>query len=348
MNLLTILAELSHDFGSCRYVRGGGGNTSVKDAETLWIKPSGAALASVNPSFFIALDRKKLAGIYTLQPPADDAKSEALVRQVMLSAVRPGSSGIPSIESPTHNIFKARYIVHTHPALVNGMTCSVGGAKICRRLFPDALWLEYAEPGYALCMSIRKEIKNYLASHDTEPSIVFLQNHGLIVAADLPEQIRAISKIVFERLAREYDKAGVSTQLEIGAKPSKDKTESAESLIRSSFKGIEPLFIKSSGPFSLVDGPVSLEHLVYTGAYYLTERPTKNAVTEFRACRGYPIRIIAWDNGVFGVGVSEKSAALALESAQDASLIKQLAQAFGGIRYMTDAEAAKIHGYNFS
>jgi rhamnose utilization protein RhaD (predicted bifunctional aldolase and dehydrogenase) len=197
-------------------------------------------------------------------------------------------------------------------------------------------------------MSIRKKIKNYLASHDTEPSIVLLENHGLIIAADSPEQIRATSKVVFEKLTKEYDKAGVSTRLKIGAGPSKDRVRTAESLIRSSFGDIGPLFIKSSAPFSLVEGPVSPEHMVYTGAYYLTARPTKNAVTEFIARRGYPPRIIACDDGVFSAGTSEKSADLALESAQDAALIKQLARTFGGIHYMTDAEAAKIHGYSFS
>jgi rhamnose utilization protein RhaD (predicted bifunctional aldolase and dehydrogenase) len=342
LELLTTLAELSHDFGSCQYVRGGGGNTSVKDADTLWIKPSGVTLASVSPSSFVALDRKKLARVYTLQPPADDAEREALVKQVLLSAVRPDSSGRPSVEAPLHNTFKARYVVHTHPALVNGMTCSVSGAKACRRLFPEALWLEYTEPGYTLCMSIREGVKNYLASHGTEPSVVFHENHGLIVAADSPEQVRATSKTVFERLTKEYDKAGISTRLKIGAKPSKDKTASAESLIRRSFRDIEPLFIKSSSLFSLAEGPVSPEHTVYTGAYYLTARPTESAVAEFITCRGYPPSIIAWDKAVFGIGTSEKSAALALELAQDAALIKQLAQAFGGIRYMTDAAAKFI------
>jgi hypothetical protein len=39
---------------------------------------------------------------------------------------------------------------------------------------------------------------------------------------------------------------------------------------------------------------------------------------------------------VFGVCESQQAAILALELAQDGSLVEKLAQAFGGIDYMTD------------
>ncbi|MDK2858172.1 MAG: hypothetical protein PWQ89_1291, partial [Verrucomicrobiota bacterium] len=39
MQDLKTIVELSHEFGTADYVKGGGGNTSVKNAATLWVKP---------------------------------------------------------------------------------------------------------------------------------------------------------------------------------------------------------------------------------------------------------------------------------------------------------------------
>ena len=36
MDDLKTIVELSHEFGTPDYVKGGGGNTSVKDETTLW------------------------------------------------------------------------------------------------------------------------------------------------------------------------------------------------------------------------------------------------------------------------------------------------------------------------
>ena len=41
---------------------------------------------------------------------------------------------------------------------------------------------------------------------------------------------------------------------------------------------------------------------------------------------------------VYGVGNAQKNADLALELTQDGALVVQLAEAFGGINYMTDPQ----------
>ena len=46
MHELEIITALSHEFGTPDFVIGGGGNTSFKNAETLWVKPSGTTLAN--------------------------------------------------------------------------------------------------------------------------------------------------------------------------------------------------------------------------------------------------------------------------------------------------------------
>jgi ribulose-5-phosphate 4-epimerase/fuculose-1-phosphate aldolase len=49
LDLLLQITELSHQFGTSDYVKGGGGNTSVKDETTIWVKPSGTTLAEITP-----------------------------------------------------------------------------------------------------------------------------------------------------------------------------------------------------------------------------------------------------------------------------------------------------------
>ena len=53
------LIEISKYFGSNKdYVIAGGGNTSYKDDETIWIKASGEALAELNEEGLVALSRQ--------------------------------------------------------------------------------------------------------------------------------------------------------------------------------------------------------------------------------------------------------------------------------------------------
>mgnify|MGYP001587571845 FL=1 len=55
------LIEISRFYGKNKeYVIAGGGNTSFKDEETIWIKASGQPLAELDENGLVALSRKKL------------------------------------------------------------------------------------------------------------------------------------------------------------------------------------------------------------------------------------------------------------------------------------------------
>ena len=124
MSILQAITELSHEYGTSDYVRGGGGNTSCKDEHTLWIKPSGVTLADLTTESFVAIDRGKLAKLYSIEAPTDSSGREILVKEMMEQAILPETPGRASVEAPLHDSLQARYVVHTHPAVVNGMTCA--------------------------------------------------------------------------------------------------------------------------------------------------------------------------------------------------------------------------------
>ena len=55
------LIEISRHYGvDSRFVIAGGGNTSYKNAEKLWVKASGSSLATITEEGFAVLDRAKL------------------------------------------------------------------------------------------------------------------------------------------------------------------------------------------------------------------------------------------------------------------------------------------------
>lgn len=333
--LLDQITVLSHEFGSTDYVHGGGGNTSVKTADTLWVKPSGTTLKDLQPESFVALDRKKLSRLYEITPPADASAREAVVKDVMAKAILPDSAGRPSVEAPLHDSLSATFVVHTHPALVNGLTCAKNGKAACEELFPQALWLDYIDPGYTLCMKVRQEIKRFKDNTGAEPTLIFLKNHGLFVAADTPEQIRHCYETVITKLQKRYEQAGIPTQLKTSAAPDRRHQQAVQQQIRKAYSD-DTLCTAAAGSTSLPNGPVSPDHIVYAKSYYLMTEPTAEAVSIFEQKHGYKPHIIAFDNAVYGVGPTEKKAALALELALDAAHVCQLANAFGGIDTMTD------------
>ncbi|MFQ9502884.1 MAG: class II aldolase/adducin family protein [Alistipes indistinctus] len=81
MNEIKQLIRISQFYGSdSRYVIAGGGNTSYKNADKLWVKASGHALATITEEGFAVLDRNKLNVISQKQYPADTAAREEEVK----------------------------------------------------------------------------------------------------------------------------------------------------------------------------------------------------------------------------------------------------------------------------
>ncbi len=357
MDILDTIAELSREYSGPEYVLGGGGNTSCKDEDTLWIKPSGTRVKDMTRDSFVAMDRKKIAELYSMAPAEDAVEREKIVKDMMFAAVVPGSEGRPSVEAPFHDSFSARYVVHVHPAVVNGLTCASDGEVAAARLFPEALWIEYTDPGYTLSMLVRERLGKYAEAHGRqerpgptgEPSLVFLDNHGVIVADDEAEGVRATFGNLMGTLAAEYEKAGVPTELRQGPAPPDVDARRTESAIRESVGADDAGAVTWSGPFvgseGTPEGPVSPDHICYAKAWYLVGEPTKGAVAEFIEKRGYPPRVVVLPEAVFGVGTNEDTARLALLFAQDAARVRQLAGAFGGVEYLDKRSADFIDNW---
>jgi rhamnose utilization protein RhaD (predicted bifunctional aldolase and dehydrogenase) len=344
LDILQTITDLSHEFGTSDYVRGGGGNTSCKDDRTLWVKPSGTTLSGLRPETFVALDRATMGRLYTIETPADASDRESLVKSIMEQAVLPDSAGRASVEAPLHDSLHARYVVHTHPFVVNGMTCAKDGKRICRELFPSSLWLDYIDPGYTLCMQVRQEIQNYKDQNGCEPALIFLKNHGVFVAADEAETIRTLYAEVMSTLTARYEEAGMGGTPVVEAVPTAAAAAAAKQVIRDAMPDAD-VSIAVGGAFPVASGPISPDHIVYSKSYAYFGKPTVAGVRAFEAEHGYRPQVVAFDAVVCGVADSDNGAGLALALARDGALVEQLAAAFGGIDYMTDAAREFIENW---
>jgi rhamnose utilization protein RhaD (predicted bifunctional aldolase and dehydrogenase) len=333
--MLDKITELSHEFGTPEYIQGGGGNTSAKNKETLWIKPSGTTLAELTKDMFVAMDRQKLGKLFAAKMPDDSSAREAAVMELMMAAMYPYSSGRPSVEAPLHDTLEATFVVHTHPQLVNGMTCAKNGAEVCKRLFPEALWVEYVDPGYTLCSVVRSRIHDYVAAKGKQPEMVVIENHGVFVASNTAGGIRKIYKFIMSSLRKEYKNAHVSTALEIGLPPSATLKNDISALLKKAM-GSEAAAVCASGAFNVTAGPITPDHVVFMKSYPLVGQPTAKALASFKAQYGYFPRVISVKDGVFTVGTSEKNAELTMRFAKDGALVEQLANGLAGVQYMSE------------
>ena len=331
MEDLKTIVELSHEFGTPEYVKGGGGNTSFKNEEILWVKPSGTTLAGLQEDTFVTLDRAKVNELYDVETPVEPHAREELVKNFMGEAVR-NDAGRPSVEAPLHNILETKFVVHTHALLVNGMTCAKDGEAVSKRLFPDALWVEYIDAGYTLCMELKGRIDQYKAEFGRIPKVIMLKNHGVFISGDSAEEIRSLYASVMEPLRAEYDSLGVNEDL--GTSEAGQDLET-EAKIREIF-GEDAQFIQSSGFFECVPGPITPDHLVYSRAYPFADELTQENADAYRAKHGFAPKVLIHGDRVYGLGVTEKNAGLALLFAQDGAQVLKLSQAFGSVDYMTD------------
>jgi rhamnose utilization protein RhaD (predicted bifunctional aldolase and dehydrogenase) len=205
---LAALTALSRFFGSDPdWVLAGGGNTSFKDGKLLYVKASGTSLGSITESGFCSIERAKLDAIWKASYPATTEAREAAALADLMAARSPGETKRPSVESLMHGLFPQAYVVHTHPAAINGITCSRGGESVFARLFAEeAIWVPFVDPGYMLANTVRAAFEAFRAKRGAVPAIMFMKNHGFLVAADSPEEVKAISARVMARVMGQVER----------------------------------------------------------------------------------------------------------------------------------------------
>jgi rhamnulokinase len=192
--VLAALVDLSRSYGSDpEMVLAGGGNTSVKLDGHLLVKASGVALSQIGPENFVDLDRAALQRVLESELPASRAEREAAFKQALLAARRSPASQRPSVESVLHHLMPGRFVVHLHATVVNQFGCSLGGRALVQQyLGQDVAWVGLVDPGFVLAKALQAELRAFGARTGKEgPRAVIMQNHGVVVSGETPDEARA-------------------------------------------------------------------------------------------------------------------------------------------------------------
>ncbi len=200
------------------YVQGGGGNTSVKLKDGLMaIKASGFCLKDIEPDkAYAVLDGAAIRSFYLSTEPEQLADVEAAGSAKAIASARTieGLAPLrPSVEAGFHSILST-YVIHTHSVYANLACCTAN----CREIAAQALagaeysweWVDYTDPGARLTFAIRDAMLRAERETGKTPSVILMQNHGIIVHDDDPDRALFIHADANERLARAFGLTGES------------------------------------------------------------------------------------------------------------------------------------------
>ena len=145
-----------------------GGNISLKNENNIILTQSGKKITNIN--FFSGYVNIKI-------PNLDVCSSE---KDYFNSLKTCATGSLPSMESGMHLLFEQKAVIHSHAIYANAILCSKESKSIIQNLFSEYnySYVPYVTPGYELYC----ELKKYKLS-----PIVFLENHGVVVADNNPK-----------------------------------------------------------------------------------------------------------------------------------------------------------------
>jgi rhamnose utilization protein RhaD (predicted bifunctional aldolase and dehydrogenase) len=334
------------------------------------VKGSGQALADAVNETFVKMDRKALARIWEKNYPTESGEREKAVLADLMAAREAGEEQKrPSVETMLHDLLPFDYVVHLHPALVNGLTCSRQGEAAMKELFPEtggmpAVWIPSANPGYILSLKVKEAANSFMARHGRPAAVIFLQNHGVFVGSDTVEGIKEIYRDIMERLEKRITRRPDFSVDGTALVPPGPTPRLLPELSRVLAKlGGSALFLRNREIAALIRDRASFEpvssaftpdHIVYAGSdpVYIGSSLAENPPALEEAWKnhvdktGRPPKIAAVEGlGVFGVAASEKAAALALELFTDSVKVAAFTESFGGPLFMSQDQIDFINNW---
>lgn len=383
---LDVIVKLSRFFGADpSIVLAGGGNSSCKIDDVLCVKGSGTALAVMTRDDFVKMDRNKLSELASATLDDDPDTREAQFGEAIAAArCHPEKGQHPSVEVLLHHLVPGKYVVHSHATIVNTLMCFTGGPALAEEIFgDDVVWVPYVDPGFILAQTLKRALEDYQTRTARElPKAILMANHGLIVAGDDPETVRANTDEVLAKIA-----ARLGDDWETRSIGDVTHATDAGSLVRIVGPALRALTAEDpAGPLKLVTfddsdvalgligaeagkatacaGPLTPDQIVYCNSFPLWFEPKdgededeliarlRDAIDRHVKETRYPPKVVLVKNvGLFAVGDDFRTANTTREVYLDA--IKVMAGATrlggspGGVSHMTDRQRLFIENWEF-
>ena len=373
---LDVIVKLSRFYGSDpAIVLAGGGNTSCKVDDILYVKGSGTALATMTRDGFVKMDRNRLSELANATLDEDPVKREAQYKQAIMAAqCEPEKGQRPSVEALLHHLVPGRYVVHSHATVVNTLTCHTRGKALAEEIFgDDIVWVPYVDPGFILARTLKEALEDHRARTGRERAkAILMANHGLIVAGDDPQAVRDHTDEILRRIAtrlgdhwRAMPWGDVTRASDAGSLVRKIGpvlrallAESAAGLKMVTFDDSDlalALTGSPSGPSLASAGPLTPDQIVYCNSFPLWFEPQagedddalvarlRSEIERHVGERGFPPKVVLVRGvGLFAAGDDFKLANAAREVYLDAIGVMAGATRLGGglegVQHLTEAQ----------
>jgi NAD(P)-dependent dehydrogenase (short-subunit alcohol dehydrogenase family)/rhamnose utilization protein RhaD (predicted bifunctional aldolase and dehydrogenase) len=339
----------------------------------------------MTPDGFVKMDRNKLSELANATLDQDPETRESQYRDAITGArCEPEKNQRPSVEVLLHHLVPGKYVVHSHATIANTLTCHAGGQALAQEIFgDDIVWLPYVDPGFILAQTLKEALEAYHArTGNARVKAIFMANHGLIVAGDDPEEIRANTDEILAKIA---ERLGDDWQTESFG--SVARVADAGAIVRTIGPALRALLAEDpAGPLKVVtfdDSPVALglvgaeagqatactgpltpDQIVYCNSFPLWFTPTegeqedaliarlRDAIGRHAKETSAPPKVVLVQNvGLFAVGDDFKMANTVREVYLDAIKVMAGATRLGGgpagVSYLTDRQRLFIEAWEF-
>jgi len=344
------------------FVIAGGGNTSFKDDKSIWIKASGISLANLSEEGLVVLSRDKLHSISVKKYSDDPVLREEEVKiDLSESIVGTDITRRPSVETSLHELINFRYVVHLHPAAINGMLCSRSAKSLTLKLFGDkVLFIPYTDPGYTLFKKLETEIVTYRQKFYQDPRVIFLENHGTFVSGDSTDEIRKTYENIISVIEGQ-----LFPHLEITPLPPNNiltrvvpairmiMTDDKPPVIRYRHNSLIAGYYQNHQEFHRISLPLTPDIIVYCKSRYMfiEHSATPDKILEslkmqlprFRNEYGFDPKVIVIKNvGILAIEDSASAAETVLDIYEDLIKLCHYSALAGGTKFLTPEQVEFI------
>jgi NAD(P)-dependent dehydrogenase (short-subunit alcohol dehydrogenase family)/rhamnose utilization protein RhaD (predicted bifunctional aldolase and dehydrogenase) len=290
-------------------------------------------------------------------------REEEFKSAVMASRLAPEKGQRPSVEALLHHLMPRQFVVHTHSTLVNMLTCCTKGKQLARELLGDQMiWIPEVDPGFVLSQMLEKALADYKAATGRDcPRAILMQNHGLVIAGDTPDEIRKNTDWVISTLQEHLAKTTAANPFGAVTRIDDPKRErelvttigpalrgllaTGETLPIVAFDDsadVIDLIAGADGQTVATTGPLTPDQIVYCKSFPLWIDPAdvsveslRKAVDQHRAkYKADPHVVLVKGLGMFTVGDDLSGARTAQAVYTDAIKIMAGARRLGGVNYL--------------
>ncbi len=346
------------------YILAGGGNTSYKDAETIYIKASGFYMDNIKEDHFVGLNRKKAQKIMTKEYSRDSIKRELEIKNDLLSSrVHPEKKQRPSVETSVHEIINYAYVVHTHPLIINSLLCSKKAKSLCTQLCKkDVIFIELSESGDIMTKKISSSLKKYYNKKGLHPHVTLIQTHGIFVGGDSIAQIKKIYENIISRISKK-----IKNKIRIKNLPINDKSGKILEALRVALSGNSNKIFKvrnntlikmynNKNAFKYIASSLTPDDVVYCKAapcYLEAPKEDDKIISSFRTGInkyknkwGYHPKVILIKNiGLIGIEEDEKSAENILDVFENLIKVCHFSKNFYGPEFLAKKQIEYIDNW---